>query len=90
MIALENIEHVDAYLTFVLQIQAWRTTLNFRNMSIVDKPSVDPDNTHFPDIVADVDEGTVSIFIFLIFVLFTLAVGVSSYKCCLYLCVALS
>jgi hypothetical protein len=53
---------------------------NFRNMSIVDKPSVDPDNTHFPDIVADVDEGTVSIFIFLIFVLFTLAVGVSSYK----------
>ena len=59
-------------------------------MSIVDKPSVDPDHTHFPDIVSDVDEGTVSIFIFLIFVLFTLAVGVSSCKCCFYLCVALS
>jgi len=43
----------------------------FRNMSIVDKPSVDPDHTHFPDIVADVDKGTLSIFIFL-------------YLCCLH------
>jgi hypothetical protein len=62
----------------------------FRNILIVDKPSVDPDHTDFPDVIPDVDAGVVSIFIFLIFVLFTLAVGVSSYKCCLYLCVALS
>lgn len=47
-------------------------------MSIVDKPSVAPDHTHFPDIVADVDEGTLSLFIFLTFVLFSLIVGVSS------------
>ena len=57
----------------------------FRNILIVD-----PDHADFPDVIPDVDAGVVSIFIFLIFVLFTLAVGVSSCKCCLYLCVALS
>lgn len=61
-----------------------------RNMSIVDKPSVAPDHTHFPDIVADVDEGTLSLFIFLTFVLFSLIFGVSSCKCCFYRCVVLS
>jgi hypothetical protein len=41
----------------------------FRNILIVDKPSVDPDHTDFPDVIPDVDAGVVSIFIFLIFVL---------------------
>jgi hypothetical protein len=35
----------------------------FRNILIVDKPSVDPDHTDFPDVIPDVDAGVVSIFI---------------------------
>jgi hypothetical protein len=34
----------------------------FRNILIVDKPSVDPDHTDFPDVIPDVDAGVVSIF----------------------------
>jgi hypothetical protein len=36
--------------------------VHFRNILIVEKPSVDPDHADFHDVIPDVDAGVVSIF----------------------------